>query len=327
MGVINIKRFLVFALAIMLFVFSNLGEVSAKQKTQDDLTMKEAQDILFEHFEKYDKHYKVGSIDYLEYLMGVLLEDADKKLAKHPNYEQILFYAGEYVHLIDEQQVYQKPGEEQWDFTEFENKTIGKSKKENAEEELELERKIQSEKSYGSNNNLFSLASTYSGTNAAKYATTWYNGRNSLYNNHVSDCTNFVSQAVYAGGMAMKKPTYFTNGIWETTSYWYSVRYSMPNYSYAWYESTSWVRVTDFYTYWAKTQNVVASSSASTIINNVNVGDVVQLKRSSDGSWYHSMIVTKKADGTIYLSGHTNNTLDKPIKDIPAAEYRVIKFS
>ena len=72
-----------------------------------------------------------------------------------------------------------------------------------------------------------------------------------------SDCTNFVSQALYAGGLTMDPPSIRgTNpGTTTTTEEWYY--YNSPSatadtpYERAVAVSTSWVRVEDLYTYLA----------------------------------------------------------------------------
>ncbi|WP_108308508.1 amidase domain-containing protein [Metalysinibacillus jejuensis] len=167
---------------------------------------------------------------------------------------------------------------------------------------------------------------TYNRTAAAEYAVKWHDGRNSLYKKHSADCTNFVSQAVFAGGKEMKKPSTRPSGITSDTNNWYSERYSLPAYNYGWRETSSWVNVEDFKTFWAKTQSVVTSSSKNTIIANANVGDVIQLQASSGSRFYHSLIVHKKADGTLYLAAHSIDRVNLSIKDISAYNLRVIKF-
>lgn len=62
-------------------------------------------------------------------------------------------------------------------------------------------------------------AGSYNRTDAANYADNWAHGRNSSYKNYGSgcsncnDCTNYVSQALYAGGYPMR------TGNWNTDSY------------------------------------------------------------------------------------------------------------
>ncbi|MBS4188949.1 amidase domain-containing protein [Bacillus sp. FJAT-49705] len=324
------RKVLVFLFSILLYSTFSVGQVSANEvvsKLENEYTIGEIQEILFDYFQENDINYELGSSEFLEYLISVLIEDKDEELAKHPKYDLILFYASEYVHEVEKQQSELIASEEEIkeiDLSQLQNKSVGDIKKEIASEEMLVEKEIQDYKA--AHPHVYQLESTYNRTAAVNYAVEWYNKRNSQYNRHTLDCTNFVSQAVFAGGKSMTKPTVRPGGILETTSYWYSERYSLPAYNYGYRESTSWIRVVDFYSYWSRTQATVVSSSKTSIINNANLGDVVQLKRSSDGRWFHSMIVTKKANGTIYLSGHTNDTLNKSINNITADSFRVIKF-
>jgi hypothetical protein len=83
------------------------------------------------------------------------------------------------------------------------------------------------------------LASAYSGANAAAYANAWTdndpntNTRNPAWPSFSDDCTNFVSQALFAGGYDMQnlgadKTKYVnwwaqkTNGNWTNTFSWSS---------------------------------------------------------------------------------------------------------
>lgn len=324
------KRLVSILVCMFFLCLVSITEVSANELTDvkdNEISMNDIQNILFDYFEKNNLNYELNTPEYLEYLMSVLIEGKDEDLASHPNYDLILLYASEYVSVIDEQQVLTDPNSEvleTLDLSEFETMTVDEVKEENLLEEATLEKNLDMFRE----KNLMSISttSTYDRTAAVKYARAWYNSRNSLYNKHTLDCTNFASQVVIAGGKKEKKPTPMPSGINATTSYWYSDRYSMPSYSYAYRESTSFIRVTDFYTYWAKTQATKSTTSKSTIISQANLGDIVQLKASSGGNWYHTMIVTKKANGTIYLSGHTNDTLDKNINSINAYGFRLIKF-
>lgn len=291
-----------------------------------EVKLSDIENIVKKHIEENNLKIEINTNDYVDYLMSVLLYDGDQKLTKNPYYEEILFYASEYIHQLDQSN--------EVITEENENKTINivlpydstikEVKAEIKQQELKSEQEIKMHKVI--NPILIQPSASYNRTAAANYAVKWYNRRNRQYNKHRLDCTNFVSQAVFAGGKSMKKPKSRPFGIKKTTSYWYSERYSLPHYNYDYRESSSWVNVADFKTYWGKTQKVVTSSSKNTIIKNAKVGDVIQLQRARDGRWFHSMIVHKKSNGTIYLAGHTNDTKGKSIKSISAAKFRVIKF-
>lgn len=170
----------------------------------------------------------------------------------------------------------------------------------------------------------------YSDSAAVAYARKWAKSRNSQYNSYSSDCTNFVSQCVEAGGKNMTKPSTVPIGIKETTSYWYSVRYKEwhgNSYVYKWNESTSFIRVADFYTYWKNKGITTASySSKEKLQNGAAIGDVVQLK-NGDGKWFHSIIITGGTKGAREYCGHSSKRLDEPVKNISGAvSYRALKF-
>lgn len=54
-------------------------------------------------------------------------------------------------------------------------------------------------------------AYAYSATSAVNYADTWAEGRNPGYTQFSSDCTNFVSQVMRAGGAGMNGSWYYNN--------------------------------------------------------------------------------------------------------------------
>lgn len=311
------------------------GDFISKDVPENNVTIGEIERVLFEYFDESGFDFQLSSPEIVDYFTSVLLEDADEILAQHPNYELIRHYAAEYLHELEKLQIeLYSNGEtleeetlEDFNLNEIADKTTGKIKEEVIAEEQLIEKESKEFKE--ENGQEFSTFSSYSRTAAAAYAKKWAKKRNALYNNHPKDCTNFVSQAVHAGSKAEKKPSPIKTGITSTTSYWYSDRYQewrTNYYVYRWKESSSWIGVSNFYSYWSKYLNTTTSSSKSTIRSNAKVGDVIQFK-NSDGRWYHSMIVTKKTSSDIYLSGHSNNSLDKPFGDITKnSSYRVIKF-
>lgn len=63
-------------------------------------------------------------------------------------------------------------------------------------------------------------AFAYNGSQAASYADSWWNGRNGAYPSFADDCTNFVSQALFAGG----QPPVGTANDWseiDNDNYWW----------------------------------------------------------------------------------------------------------
>ena len=107
------------------------------------------------------------------------------------------------------------------------------------------------------------------------------------------DCTNFVSQCVYAGGISMKKKNGVGSGAYKTDSYWYHYKNDGN-----WYYSTSWIRVAGgygFYDYWYDDNHgyrTYSGLSYSTTVAYAGVGDVIQIEES--GVRKHSLFVVRK---------------------------------
>lgn len=149
-------------------------------------------------------------------------------------------------------------------------------------------------------------AGSYSGTAARDYAYKWYASRNNSTYGYYSDyydctscwndCTNFVSQALKAGGK-----TYLVDGVFGTDQFnWYYKDWPKP--------SNSWGGAHNFYSHW-KNYSTLASSSS-----NLSVGDPVNADFSGDGHIDHTAIVTSKSSsGTIYVTQHTSDKKDAPL--------------
>lgn len=188
----------------------------------------------------------------------------------------------------------------------------------------------------------------YNRAGAISYAYTWYNKRNRQYPDFGdNDCTNFVSQALVAGGFGKRGGAGFGQCRSESDENdWYVNLQDLPpiwcqGEHRDWVWSSSWSTVEPFkqhFTVWRDegmhaidygwtTDPFVASLWLSP-------GDVVQLQMLyTDDSWrsYHNMLVTKE-DSTngLYMTYHSRDTKDKPLKDIPTGSnqrYVLIKFN
>ena len=142
---------------------------------------------------------------------------------------------------------------------------------------------------------------TLNATAVVNYARSYalsYNGSYRDFNNSGTqggDCTNFASQAMRAGG-------------WPDVG-GYTNRTGYSAWWYDWLTQTyTWVNAHYFYVW---TSNNRASRADN--VYNLAPGDVLQMDFNADGDIDHTTIVTKKdANGMIYLSYHTSNSLDKP---------------
>ncbi|WNG61836.1 amidase domain-containing protein [Archangium gephyra] len=134
----------------------------------------------------------------------------------------------------------------------------------------------------------------------ANYAVAWALGRNPSYRTFPNDCTNFISQAVTAGGWAQVSGWYQNNDVW-----WYN----SLNQSYTWAGAENW--------YWFAT-----GSGRTYMLANVwymGVADVLQMDFENDNNINHTMMVTQIAGSEIYLSYHTTDTLNRSLSSIIAA--------
>lgn len=159
-----------------------------------------------------------------------------------------------------------------------------------------------------------SAASGYNGAGAAIYADTYWQNYNPSwpsFANSGGDCTNFVSQAMYAGGIAMRTaPTYSGNAAWYMVKARHGWSYALP-----------WVNAQDnsiFSLQHLPGVTQVASyygvAPGQTVADHASQGDIVLYDWNNDGVFDHEAIVTASdgtnADGTTnwdLVDAHTNN--------------------
>lgn len=137
----------------------------------------------------------------------------------------------------------------------------------------------------------------YNRENAVKYAKKWANGRNPLFYNFTGiggDCTNFVSQCIYAGSCKMN---------YTPTFGWY---YASPNN-----RAPAWSGVPYLYNFIVNNAGA-GPFAAETGANGLLPGDFVQLGRAS-GHFYHTLLVTSVVGGRYYVSTHTFDAFDRAL--------------
>lgn len=131
---------------------------------------------------------------------------------------------------------------------------------------------------------------------AVEYAQKWAKSRNPMYYDFEDiggDCTSFVSQCLRAGGAVMN----YT----RDTGWYYNTSYD---------RSASWSSV--FYLHKFLTENVGAGPFGKEVpVDTASVGDIIQL--GNDEKFYHSLFVTDKRGGRIYVCAHTNNAYNIPL--------------
>lgn len=136
---------------------------------------------------------------------------------------------------------------------------------------------------------------------AVAYARKWALKRNPSYRKFDLNCTNFISQAMRAGGW--KDDT----GLWTSEKNWW---YNSLNQSRPWVNAEDWFRFT---------RNHSKRGSVITNLSKVVPGDVIQIKFKGQTRIGHSMIVTKKVGTKVYVSYNTTDRLDKALSEVIAA--------
>lgn len=147
---------------------------------------------------------------------------------------------------------------------------------------------------------------SYSPSTAVNYAVTYWSNYNSAYRAYDNDCTNFISQAVRAGGWPFDEVGDRTaNNTWYYGSFTFTTSYS-------------WAGAHNFNLFFNQSGRGFAAQYFSDLL----VGDLLQADfgPSPDGNISHSMVVTKKDSyGNVYLTYHSFNTRDRLLSDIQAA--------
>jgi len=149
---------------------------------------------------------------------------------------------------------------------------------------------------------------------AVKYAINWWNKRNKDYYSYSTDCANFVSQCLHAGGIAM-------NSEWhsyriETTSFSLKGLVS-SKFRYDWDVSEAWRLVGPQYNYFKNSSYVsgeltVTSSNYMTKMDGVQIGDLLYFDYNGNGIPTHAAIITSISGGIRY-AGHTTNRRYQPL--------------
>lgn len=135
----------------------------------------------------------------------------------------------------------------------------------------------------------------------ANYATKWALSYNSAYTKYSVDCTNFVSQAMYAGGW--KEVSHPWVDYKQDDAWWYG---GIPTNSWTWSGAENFYRMT----------KALKRTTTAKYVSDLRVGDLLQYKNKGATNMTHSMVVTKKSGSTVYLSYHTTNTLNKPFSSL-----------
>ena len=292
-----------------------------------DLDLNDAKTALNNYITETYPEIKIGSGEYNEFLSSQLVYDTDLKLKQMKHYDGMMAYASLYIsdcgvesNLVEDNEA-------------LGNQSIWSVYKAYAENEKQKEEMSVSEES---GDKASTDAKGYSGSKAASYAIKYALSYNTpAYPSYGgSDCTNFVSQCVKAGGKAFNyAPSYKQKAAkYDATKYWYSYHYTATSPYHQYKQSTSFMRVSDFYVYWkSKGATIINCSNKSALQKNAKIGDIVQLaKKNSSGNlvFYHSIIITDGSKNAWKYSGHTNDKKNASVSGIADTNtFRIIRIS
>ncbi len=142
---------------------------------------------------------------------------------------------------------------------------------------------------------------------AIEYAEKWAYSRNPKYYNYDpvgGDCTNFISQCIYAGSNVMN---------YNKNNGWYYINGNN--------KSPSWTGVEFLYNFLTKNKGV-GPYGVKTDANNISVGDIVQL--SFDGKVFTHSLIIVKIDSEIYISSHTFDAFNRKLNSYNFKNIRFI---
>ena len=146
----------------------------------------------------------------------------------------------------------------------------------------------------------------YDRLKAKEYAKKWAFSRNPKYyafDNIGGDCTNFVSQCIFAGGGIMK----YTPEIG-----WYYINSNQ--------RSPSWTGVKYLYNFLINNSGVGPFAKEISPIQS-EIGDIIQLGNLN--RFYHSLIIVEKDNSEIYVAAHNFNAY---LRNLNTYTYEKIRF-
>lgn len=150
----------------------------------------------------------------------------------------------------------------------------------------------------------------YNRENAVAYARKYAFSQNSLFANFAGiggNCTNFVSQSIYAGSCEMNyRPTFG----------WYFI--SLDD------RSPSWTGVEYFYNFITQNSDV-GPFGRDASSDELELGDVIQLARDDEG-YYHSLLVVGFDGEDLLVAAQTDNAYARPLSSYDYDYARFIKI-
>ena len=150
----------------------------------------------------------------------------------------------------------------------------------------------------------------YERENAVRYARKFAFSQNPYFQSFAGiggNCTNFVSQSIFAGSCQMN---------YTPTFGWYYISLSE--------RSPSWTGVEFFYDFITKNKGIGPFGREASL-DELEIGDVIQLGRNGVG-YYHTLIVVGFDGPDTLIAAQTDDALDRPLSSYNNDYARYIKI-
>lgn len=148
----------------------------------------------------------------------------------------------------------------------------------------------------------------YDPNKAIEYAHKWAFSRNPDYlnfDNLGGDCTNFVSQCIFAGSEIMNYSPitgWYYNTAYDRTASWTGVEY-LANFLLGNKGKGAFAKLVD--------------------LNEAQVGDIIQLGDNT-GHFYHTPIICDKIGTKIFVAAHTYDVWNYPLDNYSFSQLRCL---
>jgi len=170
-------------------------------------------------------------------------------------------------------------------------------------------------------------AQAYDRSAAASYADTYWNSRPyPQYPGFDDDCTNFVSQALHAGGIKFRNAPYTWSGSNSATAYWAAMGGAAEYWTTTWSVAKTNATFTNGL-YNSKMTVVPANSQGSQApVGYRQLGDVVYYDWDGDGAINHASMITVNG-GTSSDNSGTGTLVDQHTTDRRHTLWNLVKWN
>ncbi len=154
------------------------------------------------------------------------------------------------------------------------------------------------------------MTKPYNRERAKEYAKRYAFSQNPIFGNFAEiggNCTNFVSQAIYAGTCVMNYTAVYG---------WFYISLNE--------RSPSWTGVDFFYNFMTGNKGV-GPFGEETTSDNLEIGDVIQLGNNTDG-FYHTLLIVGFEENDILVAAQTDNAYLRPLSTYTYDFSRYIKI-